>query len=206
VTDWERWHEGYDEGSPLHTRLLCVQERIRDLLDRSPGGPIRIVSICAGQGRDLLPVVASHSRRRDVHARLVELDRRNVAAAGEAARAEGLAVEVVEGDAASLGVYEGAVPADIVLACGVFGNIGDADVERTVAHLPMLCAPGASVVWTRGPSGLDLRPAIRSWFAEYGFVEDFFRAEPDSWGVGMHRLVAAPRQLDPAVRLFTFVR
>ena len=206
MTDWERWHEGYDEGSPLHGRLACVQERIRELLDRSADGPIRIVSVCAGQGRDLLPVVAGHRRREDVRARLVELDPRNVAAAREAARTDGLSVEIVEGDAALLSAYEGAVPAEIVLACGVFGNISDADVERTIEHLPMLCAPGASVVWTRGPSEPDLRPAIRGWFGEYGFEEEFFRSEPGAWGVGIHRLAGAPKQLDPAVRLFTFVR
>jgi hypothetical protein len=206
VTDWERWHEGYDEGSPLHGRLVCVQERIRELLDRSADGPIRIVSVCAGQGRDLLPVVAGHPRRGDVKARLVELDPRNVSAAREAARAQSLAVQIVESDAALLSAYEGAVPADVVLACGVFGNIGDGDVERTIAHLPMLCAPGASVVWTRGASDPDLRPAIRGWFDRHGFLEEFFRAEADSWSVGVHRLVAAPRPLDPAVVLFTFVR
>ena len=206
MTDWERWHEGYDEGSPLHARLVCVQERIRELLDRSAEGPIRIVSVCAGQGRDLLPVVAGHPRREDVKARLVELDPRNVSATREAARAQSLAVEIVEGDAALLSAYEGAVPAEVVLACGVFGNIGDGDVERTIAHLPMLCAARAAVVWTRGPSEPDLRPAIRGWFAEHGFEEEFFRAEPAAWGVGMHRLAAAPKQLDPALRLFTFVR
>ena len=206
MTDWERWHEGYDEGSPLHGRLVCVQAQIRELLDRSAPGPIRIVSVCAGQGRDLLPAVAGHPRREDVRARLVELDPRNVAAAAAAARAEGLEVDVVEGDAGSLGAYEGAVPAGIVLACGVLGNISDADVERTIAHLPMLCAPGASVIWTRGASEPDLRPSIRNWFAEHGFEEEFFHAEPGSWGVGVHRLSADPRPLDPAVELFTFVR
>jgi hypothetical protein len=80
AVDWARWHDRYDEDSPLARRLVVVQERIRELLDRAPAGPIRVVSICAGQGRDLLPVIASHARRDDVRARLVELDPRNVAA------------------------------------------------------------------------------------------------------------------------------
>jgi hypothetical protein len=201
TVDWLRWHEAYEEGGRLESRLACVQERIRELLDRSPAGPIQIVSMCAGQGRDLLPVLEAHPRRGDVSARLVELDRRNVDAMPRLPN-----VEVVCGDAARLSAYEGAVPAGIVLACGVFGNISDADVEHTIAHLPMLCVPGGSVVWTRGPSRPDLRPAIRRWFDEHGFEEEFFLAEEGSFGVGVHRLVGGARPLDPKVRLFTFVR
>jgi hypothetical protein len=201
AVDWRRWHDAYEEDSPLARRLVCVQERIRELLDRTPAGPVRVVSMCAGQGRDLLPVLATHPRGRDVRARLVELDPRNVEAIPAVPN-----VEVVRSDAALLSAYEGAVPAEIVLACGVFGNITDGDVARTIEHLPMLCARNASVIWTRGPSEPDLRPAIRRWFAEHGFEEEFFLAEADSFGVGVHRLVADPRPLDPAVKLFTFVR
>ena len=78
--DWERWHDAYEPGGRLEGRLACVQERIRELLDERPPGPIHVVSMCAGQGRDLLPVLSTHPRRDDVSARLVELDPRNVAA------------------------------------------------------------------------------------------------------------------------------
>jgi hypothetical protein len=171
AVDWQRWHEAYDEDSSLARRLVVVQGRIRELLDRAQPGPIRVVSLCAGQGRDLLPVVAAHPRREHVHARLVELDQRNVAAIPPLPN-----VEAVRGDAALLSAYEGAVPADIVLACGVFGNIAAEDIRRTIEHLPMLCARGAAVIWTRGASDPDLRPAIRGWFAEHGFEEEFFLA------------------------------
>jgi len=201
AVDWQEWHDAYDEDTPLARRLVCVQGRIRELLDRAPPGPIRIVSICAGQGRDLLPVVAAHRRRDDISARLVELDPRNIEAIPALPN-----VEVVRGDAALLSAYEEAVPADIVLACGVFGNITDADVACTIEHLPMLCARGAAVIWTRGTSEPDLRPAIRRWFAEHGFEEEFFFVEPDSFGVGVHRFTGEREPLDPAVKLFTFVR
>jgi hypothetical protein len=201
AVDWARWHDSYDEDSPLARRLVVVQERIRGLLDRVPEGPIRVVSICAGQGRDLLPVLDLHPRREDVRARLVELDPRNVAAIPSTAN-----VEVVCGDAARLSAYEGAVPAEIVIACGVFGNVSPEDIRRTVEHLPMLCAPGGSVIWTRGPSKPDMRSAIRAWFADYGFEEEFFLVEPDAFGVGVHRFTGESQPLDSAVKLFTFFR
>ena len=75
--DWHDWHAAYDRESTLHRRLEVVRRRIGEALDASPPGEIRVISMCAGQGRDLLPVAAAHRRRDDVVARLVELDARN---------------------------------------------------------------------------------------------------------------------------------
>ena len=199
------WHGAYDRpGSPLRQRLAAVQAQIAAALDRAAPGPIQVVSMCAGQGRDLLGVLAVHPRRADVRARLVEMDPRNVALA-RAAAPEG--VEVVEGDATTTSAYEGAVPADLVLVCGVFGHATDGDIDRIVDHLPMLCAAGATVVWTRGGRRQpDLRPAIRRWFAGAGFEEMARLSGGDGgWGVGAHRLVGETRPFRAGVRLFTFV-
>jgi Putative methyltransferase len=205
--DWFGWHRPYDDpGSPLAERLAAVQGLIRSVLDQSAAGPIRVVSICAGQGRDLIGALAGHPRRPDVSARLVELDARNVEAARSAATAAGLgALEVAAGDASLTDSYAGAVPADLVLACGVFGNVSLADVERTVAHLPMLCAPGAAVIWTRHRRPPDATPAIRAMFARHGFAEvSFVAPEGRVFGVGAERLRAEPMALVPGIRLFTF--
>ena len=92
------------------------------------------MSLCAGQGRDVIPVVAAHPRRADVQARLVELDPRNASLAASAAREAGLdAVEVVAGDAALTGAFAGAVPAGVVLACGIFGNVESSSRMRASA-------------------------------------------------------------------------
>lgn len=102
--------------------------------------------------------------------------------------------------------YAGAVPADLLLVCGVFGNIADADVERTVTHLPELCAPGATVIWTRGRFAPDLTPTVRSWFTRSGFTEEAFIAVSDSLAsVGVHRLERASQPFRAGVRLFTFL-
>jgi hypothetical protein len=202
--DWVGWHDAYDRpGSGLAQRLAAVQAEIAGALDRAPAGPIRVVSACAGQGRDLLGVLAGHRRAGDVRARLVELDPRNVALARAAAP---VGVEVVGGDASTTTAYAGAVPADVVLVCGVFGHATDDDIHRIIDHLPMLCAPGATVIWTRGWFENDIRPAIRGWFAGAGFEEvAFVTGDDGSWGVGANRLVGPPAPSEAGVRLFTFV-
>ena len=174
--DWVQWHRDYDDpGSLLSQRGKRVQGHLRAELDRAPAGDIRLISLCAGQGRDVIGVLADHPRRDNVRARLVELDEldeRNVAVARQAAQAAGLAgVEVLQADAGITDVCVGAIPAQIVMVCGVFGNITASDVQATVAALPSLCAPGALVLWTRHRVPPDLTPAIRSWFGDAGFPE-----------------------------------
>lgn len=185
-----------------------MQRRLRDALDQGDG-PLRLISMCAEQGRDVIPVLADHPRGDAIDALLVELDPRNAAEAEAAARDSGLArVRVLVADAAETANYRGAVPADVILACGIFGNISDDDIHATVAALPALAAPGATVIWTRGRwANNDPTPRIRSWFREAGFEELSFDAPDDCpYSVGVNRLASPPLPFDPTLRLFRFLR
>jgi hypothetical protein len=167
-----------------------------------------VVSLCAGKGLDLLGVLTSHHDKRQVAARLVELDPGLAGEAREAAKVAGLTkIEVVVGDAGRTDAYLGAVPADLVLACGVFGNISDGDVEATVRAMPGFCVQGGTVIWTRHRHEPDLTPAIRQWFARAGFVEQGFTSPGvGSFAVGVHRLEGPALTLTPGRQLFTFTR
>jgi hypothetical protein len=199
---WRAWHEAYDDpASSLAQRLDVVRARIVDALDGAPPGPLRAISICAGQGRDLIPVLASHPRGHEVTARLVELD---PVLAAAARRAAGPLVEVVTGDASLTDAYAGLVPADLVLACGVFGNITDADIEHTIGCCRQLCAAGGVVVWTRGRSAPDKVPEVCRWFATYGFDLCWLSDPALTFGVGVHRFAGQPRPLVAGERMFTF--
>jgi hypothetical protein len=211
VTDWWRWHEIYDaSGSSGQKRLVAVQCHIDAVLDARGAGPVRVVSACAGQGRDLLPVLAGRAGQPVVRAWLIERDPRNVAEARRVIVEAGLGeIEVVEGDAGTTDAYAGAVPADLLLLCGVFGNISDEDVEVTVRALPRLCAAGATVIWTRHRGEPDLTPSIRRWFVEAGFEEQAFDSPgpgTGSYSVGVDRLVAGLEPYEPGRRLFSFAR
>jgi hypothetical protein len=93
--------------------------------------------------------------------------------------------------------YTDVVPVDLVLACGIFGNINinDNDIAATVCAMPAFLAPGGTVIWTRHRWTPDLVPAIDGLFADAGFARAFL-SEPDhSYGVGVHRLTASPPPL-----------
>ena len=175
TTDWSRWHEQYaEEGTGLGDRLAAVRAQIERHLDETAPHPVRVISACAGDGRDLLGVLSRRPDAERVSALLVEYDAGLATQARESAADVTAAIEVVQADAAFSDVYREAVPAGLVLLCGIFGNISDADVQATVEAAPQLCAPGAVVVWTRHREQPDLTPSIRTWFSDAGFDEVSF--------------------------------
>ncbi len=117
-----------------------------------------MLSLRAGRGHDLIGALSGYAHADMVRARLVERDPRNVRALARSARTARLELDIVEGDAADPKRYDGAVPADLVLLCGVLGNISDDDVHATVRALPQLCQTGGTVVWTRSRRPPDLTP------------------------------------------------
>jgi hypothetical protein len=206
--DWGAWHGAYeDPTSRLSARLAVVQRFLAEALDRAPVGSIRVLSLCAGQGRDVLGVLADHRRRDDVDAVLVEADPQLAASAWERAGEAGLAehVTVIEGDAGLTSTFAVGVPADVLPLCGIFANATDDDVEHTVRSAATMCDERATVIWTRHPQPPDLTVRIRQWFAESGYVEVGFEAPEElRFGVGAHRLIAEPDAFREQ-RLFTFV-
>jgi hypothetical protein len=205
-----QWHEPYaDPASSLSRRRAVVQDVVGRWLDDRRGRPGRVLSICAGVGRDVLEVLAGRPDDASLlDVVLVELDPRLATVATTLALDAGLErVEVRVADAGTTDSYVRATPADLVLACGIFGNVSNDDVHRTVAMLPGLCAEEALVVWTRGRGGTDPTPQIRLWFSENRFAEREWHAPDDAdYSVGVHQLVGAPTPLEPGRGLFTFVR
>ena len=212
MRDWAEWHSGYDDpSSALSMRLEWVKTRLRQAIDGCPPGPVRLLSLCAGQGRDVIGVLPAHRRRDDVRALLVEYDGRNAESARRSAAEADLAqVRIRQADAGQIASFADALPVDVLLLCGIFGNISDSDIQRTVYAAPALCASGATVIWTRHRRPPDLTPAIRQWFADSGFAEVAFDELETGRlvSVGTHRLADAQgdraKAVIPAGPLFTF--
>ncbi|MGI8713124.1 MAG: SAM-dependent methyltransferase [Solirubrobacteraceae bacterium] len=208
LRDYEQWHRAYnDPSSSLSWRLRTVQRFIEQALDRHLG-PVRVLSACAGDGRDLLEVLARRDDASRVSATLVEL---HTGIAGRARRhgaTTAAQVEVRAADAGLSDTYIGAVPAKLVLLVGIFGNISNADLQRTVAAAPQLCDRAATLLWSRGCHDADRNGDVRRWFAAAGFTElDYVALETGSRpAVGVVRYDGPPRPLVAGRHLFTFVR
>lgn len=205
--DWQDWHAAYDDpSSGLTRRLALVQEQVGAFLDATAPRPVRVVSLCAGDGRDLLGVLEGRDDAERVTATLVELDPGLAAAATARAATSRAQVEVRCADAGTLAPYAGCLPADLVLLCGVLGNVTDDDARHAVEAMGHFCAEGGRVVWTRHHREPDLTLAVRKWFSDNGFEEvAFLTWEGSLASVGVHERVA-PRVEDPPTEpLFTFV-
>lgn len=214
-TNWSEWHDdSYQQSdSGLSHRLATVPAQIHRRLNETSPDPVRVISACAGDGRDLLGVLAERSDADRVSALLVEYDKRLADKARKSAGALPSHVEVLVADAAQSNVYRDAAPADLVLLCGIFGNVNDADVQATIQAAPQLCAPGGEVVWTRHRREPDLTPAICGWFGAAGFEQVAFITPPggggrdtDTWSVGVHCLTTEPSPLHLGHHWFTFLR
>lgn len=207
VHDDERWHERYDDpASDLSWRLRAVQGHIRGVLDPHEG-PLRALSLCSGDGRDLLGVLADRGDAARVAGVLVEIHPEIAARAAAAAARLRTRLEVRVGDAGDTATWADAVPADLVLPVGILGNISPEDLAGLVAAAPGMCAPGATLVWTRGRASGDRNDTVRALLADAGFTELAY----DVLDEDTLPAVGAARYDGPAVplragRLFTFRR
>jgi hypothetical protein len=208
VKDWVAWHQDYDDpASSLARRLVVVQARLARVLEAQPGARPRLLSLCAGDARDVVSVLSSRPSWTAIPAVLVERDAALAERAAAAVAGAGLEqTEVRCADAGVPGSFADVLPVDVLLLCGIFGNIDHASVEDVVRMVPTLLTATGTVIWTRGGRAPDRRPEIRRWFEAAGLAERSFDGEPDGFGVGVNQLVVAagdaPRPLPD--RLFTF--
>jgi hypothetical protein len=175
-------------------------------------GPVRLLNLCSGDGRDTIPVLAGSDR--EVDACLVELDPGLAEAARRAATEAGADLEVRTGDAAAVATYADRLPVDVLMLVGVLGNVADADAERTVGAAAAMVVPGGTVVWSRSsrfrvePTHGYADPAVwvRDRFEAHGFeTVEFVMPEVDAWRLGIS-VLRRPSSAPLPDRLFTFVR
>lgn len=161
-------------------RLQRVRQHLGDALD-GHAGATRVLSVCAGDGRDLLGVLAERRDAGRVSAVLLELHPDLAQQRRDSAAAAGLErVQVRTVDASSIDAYLDGPLVEVLLMGGIFGNVADNDVWRLISFAPQLCRPGATLVWSRGrrlshdlpgvTTG-DLNDEVRARFAAAGFSE-----------------------------------
>jgi hypothetical protein len=211
VRDYLKWHDAYDDpGSDLSWRLRQVQAHIRQALDHL-GGPVTVISLCAGDGRDVLQVLASRDDSARVRTTLIELHPVLAQRARTFAAEAGLiGVTVRSQDAGNTKAYVGSVPADLVMMVGIFGNISHDDVRRTIQTAPQLCRPGATLLWSRGTDRTNQNASVRAWLAEAGFAELGYREFNQDQGgraaLGSARYDGPLQPFVPGRHVFTFLR
>jgi SAM-dependent methyltransferase len=211
MRDYLKWHDAYDDpDSDLYWRLRQVQAYIRAALDQIQG-QLAVLSLCAGDGRDILEVLAQRDDSSRIHTTLIELHPVLAQRAREFAATAALAnVTVRTIDAGNTTAYAGSVPADLVIMMGIFGNISNDDVRRTIQTAPRLCRPGAVLLWSRSTDGVDRNRSVRGWLIKAGFSEldykEFDHAQGERAALGAARYDGPMQPLMPGHQIFTFLQ
>jgi len=204
--DWVEWHRSYDRPeSSLTARLAIVTELLVEAVDRAPAGELRCLSLCAGDARDLAGALTTHPRAGDVVGAVVELD--DALATSARARLDTIApgLDVRCADAGDVTSFSDVTPVDVLLLVGIFGNITDDDVGRTIGAVPALCRPGATVLWTRHRRHPDATPMIRSMFDEAACEPIGFESPGvGAFAIGAERFVGPGASASIDDRLFSF--
>lgn len=207
MKDWVAWHRDYeDPTSALSERRRQATRLIGECLDEREGGAVRVLSLCAGDALDLVEALRCRRGGAQVSGAVVELDGALAGRAAEHLSTVGAAVDVMVADAGATAHFADRLPVDLLLLVGVFGNLSDEDVARTIRAVPSMCAPGAFIVWTRHRREPDLTPRIRQWFDEVG-CEPIAFVSPGAgqFAIGVERLVRQDPSATLPDRLFRFV-
>jgi hypothetical protein len=206
--NWSGWPQRAYLRPHYLERLQVVQQHLAECLDQAPPGPLRIVSLCAGDGRDVIGVLQAHGRRSEVEAYLVELNGQSVADGARQAAAAGLekVVHFIHTDATDYSNYKNLVPCDIVLVCGVWGHVPVNDRTKLIRALASFCKPGATVIWTRSISKGTLRvQEVQSQFDGSSWSPVRLSTTSDEkWAVGTYRFRGPSLELPSGGRIFNF--
>ena len=164
---WVSWHGGYeDPASNLSRRLRAVRRCCarRSTPFPAPTWPDPVVSLCAGQGRDVIDVVAAHPPAWRCRRCWWSWIRRSPPSPGPG-RKPGVASHADRRGRRLIGpLVPREVPADVVLVCGVFGNVRRGRHRRPTGRFLVL-RPGA-------PRDLDGAPTAH---ATRGIRDDYSR-------------------------------
>lgn len=208
MRDWLRWYGDYDDPtSSLARRLEGVKRRLTEALDGAASTVPTILSLCAGDGRDVIPVIAARPTTSPVTAILVENNHTLANRARGASAAVGCSqVQVRCRDAGDPASFADVLPVDVLMLCGIFGNIEHRTVKDIIDLIPRLVVLGGYVIWTRGGSEPDRRPEVRHWFRAAGLDEVAFDGAPERYGVGLNQLclTSAPANWALPDHIFTF--
>jgi SAM-dependent methyltransferase len=188
----QAWASG--DFSVVASRIVLVAEKLCDAADLHAGW--RVLDVATGSGNAAI-AAARHGCEAvgiDYVPALLEQGRRRIAA-------EGLAVELLEGDAESLPFEDASFDA----VTSVFGSMFAPDHARAASELLRVCRPGGTI-------------ALASWTPD-GFIGELFRTvarhvappagvpSPMLWGTEEHLLELfgdGITSLEVTERTFTF--
>lgn len=209
--DWNQWLDRYETNQPLRERLTFVVSHIAKAILDCHEDPVPVLSVCAGDGRDLVVALSSMESKRMVRADLIESNPDVVSKGRNLVAEHGLSQSVKFrcADATKRRTYQYLTPAKVVIVSGVFGNLRDIDAARLIRLLHSLCQPDSLVIWTRNlvefDDGGSATDKIREILRASDYEETRFeRTQSGVFAIATHRYRGQTKPLPTDEILFDF--
>ena len=160
-------------------------------------GPIRILSLCAGDGRDVFARAGGRDRRCGTRRRWSSSTTSSPTSPDDGSPHDG--IEVRHGDAGDWRGSSTFCPSTCCCSAASSATSRSLTFARRSPPCPRCSLQGHGDLdpWPVRPDE-DLRPTIRRWFADAGLSEVAFDGDPERFGVGVARKGTGPASTSPA--------
>ena len=190
---WNDWHmqEYNNVASTPYQRNQIVQEYIKDFI--SDKEELVIVSMGAGQGRDILPLLHNNITH-TVY--LIDTEQKCLNYAEEYSLFNKIDnVHLINEDAFVLKTYNDIPKADLIIFCGMLNNVNEDDVNKFAKYTTLLLKDGGEIIWSRRTYDNDYNKELRAIFTNNGYVELNYTKNDTSF-VCKSKMVSRPEILN----------
>jgi 2-polyprenyl-3-methyl-5-hydroxy-6-metoxy-1,4-benzoquinol methylase len=200
---WYDWHieKHSDPNSYTSQRMtdigLVIEEYLKDTVHRS-----NIVSVCAGQGLDLIPILRQYPNSADAY--LIDIEQQNIDHINKISTGlEGIHTYAADATVSNTYINNKIPRANLLLVCGVFAHLTSEDQSIFIQNMRSLLKPGGYVIWTRIDEYLN---DIHEKFENNGYKKiDLSHINLSTGSVGMSRLKESIKTLHPDKQIFNFL-
>lgn len=174
---WTEWHENaYNNTNSLaYQRTEIVKNLINKYLYEINKNVV-IVSIGAGQGRDILSVLKERKDNNRIFTYLIDTDMECLDYAKNYAEKNNIInVNVVNIDGSLTENYKDIPKADLIIFCGMMNQKNTEEVKSLANNMKFLCNEDAQIIWSRHGYDEDYSTSFRNVFNENFYKElDFY--------------------------------
>jgi 2-polyprenyl-3-methyl-5-hydroxy-6-metoxy-1,4-benzoquinol methylase len=200
-TNWRFWNNEYnDKHSDLNKRLDVIKNNILTCF-KELDNP-NILSICSGQGRDILETILDNNIKYN-NILLIDIDQDSINVAQEYISNNNMSRIITKTlDAGFIKNYNN-FRADLLLAVGFFGHLSFSDIENTIIKIKQLINNNSYIVWSANERTFNF---VKTCFenSEYEHIHIIENISEKNYFVGLTRFTGIATEYSAEDYIFTY--
>jgi len=206
---WTEWHEeAYNDINSLpYQRTEIVKDLINKYLSEIDKN-IVVISIGAGQSRDILPVLIGRKDNDRITTYLIDTDIECLNYAKNYAKDNNIInVHIVDMDGSLVKNYKDIPKADLIIFCGMMTQKNTDEVKNLANNIKLICNEDAQIIWSRHGYDGDYSTPFRNVFNENSYKElDFYISHKEPFFICRNIMMPNPINIETEkdVKIFIF--